>query len=288
MGYIRVMEIRFQKMHGTLNDFVVFHDLDGWLEPTAPQVAHICHRHAGVGADGLIVVRPSERADFFMDYRNSDGSLAEMCGNGIRCLAKYVYDNRLSRKTELLVETRGGIKQLELFPGPDRAIEQVRVNMGAPIFDPREIPVAIADITPPITDYPLQVEDREFRCSMVSMGNPHCVIVTDEDLTQMPTRYGAQIESHSMFPAKTNVEFIQVVNRGRIRMRVWERGCGETWSCGTGACASAVVARIKGLTDPEVSLELAGGELVISWNSLSSPVFMRGTVVTSFEGIINV
>ncbi len=273
-------------MHGTLNDFVVFHDLEDRVELSAEQVAHLCRRHAGIGADGLIVVRPSVRADFFMDYRNSDGSVAEMCGNGIRCLAKYAYDNRLSGKTELLVETRGGIKQLELFPGPDGTIEQVRVNMGAPIFDPREIPVSLGDMTPPIVDYPLEVEGREFRCSMVSMGNPHCVIVTDEDLAPMPARYGPGIESHALFPAKTNVEFIQVSARDRVRMRVWERGCGETMSCGTGACASAVVAGLKGLVDHEVTLELLGGDLLISWNGLSSPVFMRGSATTSFVGSI--
>ncbi|MEW6350023.1 MAG: diaminopimelate epimerase [Thermodesulfobacteriota bacterium] len=287
MRYLRDMEIRFHKMHGTLNDFVVFHDLEGQVELSAEQIAHLCHRHAGVGADGLIVVRPSAHADFFMDYRNSDGSLAEMCGNGIRCLAKYAYDNRLTRKTELLVETRGGIKQLELFPGRDGAIERVRVNMGAPIFAPSEIPVAATDVTPPILDMPLRVDGREFKCSMVSMGNPHCVIVTNEDLAQMPSRYGPQIESHGMFPAKTNVEFIQVPDRTRIRMRVWERGCGETRSCGTGACASAVVARVKGLVEADVVVELLGGELLISWNGAEDPVLMTGSATTAFFGTIS-
>ena len=180
------MRINFQKMHGTLNDFVVFHDLDGNLPLSPEQAARICDRRAGVGADGVIVVRKSSAADFFMDYMNADGSLAEMCGNGIRCLAKYVYDNGLTDKKTLQVQTRAGIKMLELIPGPDGKIDSVRVNMGEPIFSPDKIPAKIDSTAAPILDHPVEVEGRTFSASVLSMGNPHCVIVVDDDPELLP------------------------------------------------------------------------------------------------------
>ena len=281
------MEIMFRKMHGTLNDFVVFHDLEGKVKLSSTQIAHICHRHGGVGSDGLIVVRAGDKADFFMDYYNSDGAMAEMCGNGIRCLAKYAYDNGLTAKTELLVETRAGTKQLQLFKDRDGAVSRIRVDMGVPVFDPALIPVGIAG-TGPVIDYPLLVQGREFKCSMVSMGNPHCVIVPEQDVDEMPKVYGPEIEIHPLFPAKTNVEFIRAKDRKGIKMRVWERGCGETWSCGTGACAAAVVSRLKDLTDEAVTVELLGGELQIEWKGHNSSVLMTGPAVVSFVGSITV
>jgi diaminopimelate epimerase len=282
------MRINFQKMHGTLNDFVVFHDLDGNLPLTPEQAARICDRRAGVGADGVIVVRKSSAADFFMDYMNADGSWAEMCGNGIRCLAKYVYDNGLTDKKTLQVQTRAGIKMLELIPGPDGKIDSVRVNMGEPIFSPEKIPAKIDLASAPILDHPVEVEGRTFSASVLSMGNPHCVIVVDDDPELLPKRYGPAIEYHPLFPAKTNVEFIRVIDRTRIVMRVWERGSGETFSCGTGACAAAVAARLKGLVNSSATVELLGGELTIDWKSSGFSVFMTGSSIFVFDGDITI
>jgi diaminopimelate epimerase len=282
------MRINFQKMHGTLNDFVVFHDLDGNLPLSPEQAARICDRRAGVGADGVIVVRKSSAADFFMDYMNADGSWAEMCGNGIRCLAKYVYDNGLTDKKNLQVQTRAGIKTLELIPGSDGKIDSVRVNMGEPIFLPEKIPAKIDSAKAPILDHPVEVEGRTFSASVLSMGNPHCVIVVDEDPELLPKRYGPAIEYHPLFPAKTNVEFIRVIDRTRIVMRVWERGSGETFSCGTGACAAAVAARLKGLVNSSATVELLGGELTIDWKGIGFSVFMKGSSIFVFDGDITI
>jgi diaminopimelate epimerase len=282
------MRINFQKMHGTLNDFVVFHDLDGNLPLSPGQAARICDRRAGVGADGVIVVRESSAADFLMDYMNADGSVAEMCGNGIRCLAKYVYDNGLTDKKTLKVQTRAGTKMLELIPGSDGKIDSVRVNMGEPIFSPEKIPAKIDSTSAPILDYPVEVEGRTFSASVLSMGNPHCVIVVDDDPELLPKRYGAAIEYHPLFPAKTNVEFIRVIDRTRIVMRVWERGSGETFSCGTGACAAAVAARLKGLVDSSATVELLGGELTIDWKGIGFSVLMTGSSIFVFDGDITI
>ncbi|MFH0959856.1 MAG: diaminopimelate epimerase [Pseudomonadota bacterium] len=281
------MKIEFQKMHGTKNDFVVLHDLENGLTFTPLQVARLCDRRSGVGADGLIVVRPSKIADFFMDYVNSDGSLAEMCGNGIRCLGKYVYDNGLTEKTSLTVETRAGLKGLDLLPTESGKISSVRVDMGMPTFDPDRIPVSVVNFKTPIIDYPLVIEGETFSCAFVSMGNPHCVIVYDkDDLDEAPRKFGPAIENHEMFPVKTNVEFVKVLNRSRTLMRVWERGSGETLACGTGACASVVTTILKGLTDNQVSIELLGGTLDITWKSTNNPVVMTGAADTVYYGQI--
>ncbi|MBI5251368.1 MAG: diaminopimelate epimerase [Desulfomonile tiedjei] len=281
------MEINFKKMHGTLNDFVVFHDLENRILLSVEQVAHMCDRRAGIGADGVIVVRPSLIADFFMDYINADGSLAEMCGNGIRCLAKYAYDCGLTAKKTLPVETRAGVKTLELISGSNGSIERVRVNMAAPILEPEKIPANVLS-DHPIIDYPLESGGRIFLGTLVSMGNPHCVIFVDEDPDLLPAHYGPAIETHEIFPAKTNVEFIRVLDRKRIVMRVWERGSGETFSCGTGACAAAVAANLKGLADPSCVVQLLGGSLDIEWKGTSFPVIMTGSAVTVFEGSITI
>jgi diaminopimelate epimerase len=281
------VNISFRKMHGTMNDFVVFEDLEGKILLSQDQVAHLCDRRAGIGADGVIVVRPSTVADFFMDYINADGSLAEMCGNGIRCLAKYVYDLGLTDKKVLPVETRAGVKTLELVPGTNGNIESVRVDMGAPIFDPAKIPANV-DAEYPVIDYPVESEGRVFHCTLVSMGNPHCVIFVDDDPDALPKVYGPAIERHPLFPAKTNVEFIRVLDRQRIVMRVWERGSGETYSCGTGACAAAVAANLKGLTDSSSVVRLLGGDLHIEWKGPTFPVIMTGSTLTVFEGTITI
>jgi len=282
------MEIHFHKMHGTLNDFVVFGDLEGKVGLTPDQVSRICDRRAGVGADGVIAVRRSEKADFFMDYVNADGSLAEMCGNGIRCLAKYAYDNGLTKKTSLNVETRAGMKTLELFIGQEGNVHRVRVDMGSPIFDPEKIPVAIKGSAGPVIDYPLEAGGRTFLASMVSIGNPHCVILEQDDLDSLPGQYGPLIETHPLFPAKTNVEFVKVLSRSRLLMRVWERGSGETLSCGTGACATAVIANVKELVQETVTVEVRGGDLEISWKGAAFSALMTGPATLVYIGSITV
>jgi diaminopimelate epimerase len=223
-----------------------------------------------------------------MDYVNADGSLAEMCGNGIRCLAKYVYDNGLTNKRSLAVETRAGVKNLELFPCEDGKVDRVTVDMGRPILDPRRIPVNIETDGAPILDYPVEALGRTFSASILSMGNPHCVIIVDENVEELPRRFGPAIEHHRLFPARTNVEFVRVVDRGRVEMRVWERGSGETQACGTGACASAVAARLKGLVEGECTVGLLGGDLDIRWNSLNNPVIMTGGSSKIFIGSITI
>jgi diaminopimelate epimerase len=281
------MNISFKKMHGTLNDFVVFDDLERKILLSPEQVAHMCDRRAGIGADGVIIVRRSAVADFFMDYINADGSLAEMCGNGIRCLAKYVYDHGLTDKEVLPVETRAGVKTLELVPDKNGQIESVRVDMGAPIFDPVKIPAKV-EAEYPVIDYPIESEGSVFHGTLVSMGNPHCVIFVDDDPDGLPKAYGPALEKHPFFPAKTNVEFVRVLDKQRIVMRVWERGSGETYSCGTGACAAAVAANLKGLTGPSSVVQLLGGDLKIDWKGSTFPVIMTGSTVTVFEGRITI
>ncbi len=283
------MKITFQKMHGAKNDFVIFHDMENAALLSPSQVSRLCDRRVGVGADGLIVVRQSNVADFFMDYINSDGSPAEMCGNGIRCLAKYVYDNELTKNTHIRIETRAGIKDVELLFDGLGQVTRVRVNMGRPIFDPTQIPVNVTSPSSPVLDYPLDVAGQTFLCSFVSMGNPHCVIIYDkDDLEKAPSRYGKLIECHSIFPAKTNVEFVKLVDRSRALMRVWERGSGETLACGTGACASAVITILKGLTDNTVSIELPGGALEVSWKDNNDSVVMTGGVDAVYIGNITI
>jgi len=275
-------------MHGALNDFVVFHDFDETINLSSAQVRLICHRRAGVGADGIIIIRKSSVADFFMDYVNADGSLAEMCGNGIRCLAKYVYDNGFTTKTVLPVETRAGVKTLELFPDSNGKILRVRVDMGKPIFDPEQIPANIHIDNTPIIDYPVDADGRIFPAVILSMGNPHCVIITDEDLDSLVRGFGPLIEKHPLFPAKSNVEFIRIVDRGRIVMRVWERGSGETPACGTGACAAMVAAALKGRVGASALVKLPGGSLEIEWKGVTYPVVMTGEAIIAYNGTITI
>lgn len=282
------MLINFAKMHGAMNDFVVFHDLEEKVVLSGTQAALLCNRRLGVGADGVIVLRPSQVADFFMDYINSDGSLAEMCGNGIRCLAKYAHDTGLTSQRDLAIETRAGIKVVEMFSGSDGRVCQVKVNMGPPAFAPEEIPVQLDSIEVPIIDYRLEVHGRAFYASMVSMGNPHCVIVLDGEIDPLPSLYGPSLETCPVFPAKTNVEFLRIIDRNTILMRVWERGSGETFACGTGACAAAVVTRLKGLTDSPVRVQLLGGDLTIEWNGQNADVFMTGPASWVYDGTITI
>jgi diaminopimelate epimerase len=284
------MIINFTKMHGLGNDFILIDCLQHsfGLDRSAfgESAKKLCDRRFGVGADQILILERSETADFKMLIFNADGSEVEMCGNGIRCLAKYIWDRKLSGKNVLAIETLAGIIK------PEKAGEMVKVDMGEAIFEPEKIPVHLLHpsyfIPHPsggIVDYPLQIADKEFRITCVSMGNPHAVIVVD-DVAKFPvTYYGPMIEAHAIFPRKSNVEFIEIISGKEIKMRVWERGAGETMACGTGACAAAVASNVKGLTDGNVTVHLRGGDLLIERAS-DNHVYMTGPAVEVFEGII--
>jgi diaminopimelate epimerase len=275
------MNLAFTKMHGLGNDFVLIDCRDDAvsrrLAPVNETSRRLCHRRFGIGADQVLLLYNSEKADFGMRIFNADGSEVEMCGNGIRCLAKYVWDRKLSTKDIVDIETAAGIIR------PERSGDLVRVDMGEPVLDGRGIPV---DHDGAVKDFPLKILDREFSITCVSMGNPHAVIVVEDAARFDVARYGPLIENNAFFPNRTNVEFIQMMDRQKIRMRVWERGAGETMACGTGASAAAVAASIKGLADRQVIVVLNGGELVIEWKD-DNHVYMTGPAVEVFEGRIN-
>jgi diaminopimelate epimerase len=276
------MEIAFTKMHGLGNDFIVIdcreHHIPEFFD--WPDFAkRYCDRRFGIGADQILLLYSSQIADFGMKIFNADGTEVEMCGNGIRCLAKYIWDKGLSEKDILEIETLAGIIM------PEKDGEMVRVDMGRAILDPEEIPVNI-ESEPPIMDHPLKILDREFKITCVSMGNPHAVVFLDEDISDFPVSlYGPQIENHPIFPKRTNVEFVNVKNRAEVSMRVWERGSGETMACGTGASAVGVASMLKGFTDKKVTVHLPGGNLVIEWD-IVGPVYMTGPAIEVFEGRI--
>lgn len=273
------MKIPFTKMHGTGNDFIVIDCREFDLPDPAAFSVKYCHRRFGIGADQVLLLHPSKIADFMMKIYNADGSEVEMCGNGIRCFAKYIWDRNLSGKQVLDVETLAGIIR------PERSGDNVRVDMGEPILDPQKIPVNIESQAMAV-DYPLSIDDKNFDITFVSMGNPHAVIFLDEDVSHFPVeRYGRQIEMHPLFPRRTNVEFVNAKSRDELIMRVWERGSGETLACGTGACATGVAAMIKGLSDKKVTVKLLGGNLSIEWAE-NNRVHMTGPAVEVFEGII--
>jgi diaminopimelate epimerase len=274
------MRLRFTKMHGLGNDFVLIDCRDKTVSDELSAISDIskrlCHRRFGVGADQVLLLYPSNIADFKMLIFNADGSEVEMCGNGIRCFAKYIWDRKLSDKEVLSVETAAGIIR------PERRGQMVKVDMGEPVLEGRLIPV---NIDGTIKDFPLIIEDKEFKITAVSMGNPHAVIFVEDVDGFDVKRYGPRIENHGLFPKRINVEFIQVLDSERIRMRVWERGSGETMACGTGASAAGVAASLKGFTGRRVKVMLTGGDLLIEWNE-DNHVYMTGPAVEVFEGSI--
>ena len=272
--------MRFVKAHGAGNDFVMIEDLDDALRPNAAFVAAVCDRHFGVGADGLIRITRARDADFFMDYYNADGEVAEMCGNGIRCLGKYVADRGLFDGESMRVDTRDGIKEMTLYRGSDGTVERVRVDMGEPILDRASIPVT-GDGDP--LHEQLSVAGTQLEAACVSMGNPHAVVFVDDLAGTAFEKLGPALETNERFPAKTNAEFAQVLNDHEVRMRVWERGVGETMACGTGACAVAVAANLRGHTGRNVATHLPGGTLDIEWDD-GGRVFMTGPAEEAFEG----
>jgi diaminopimelate epimerase len=274
--------MRFTKMHGAGNDYVYVNAFEERLPADLPRLAvAVSDRHKGIGSDGLILIRPSSVADARMQMFNADGSEAEMCGNGVRCVAKYVYDHGIAKKETLRIETARGILELRLAILGGK-VATVRVNMGPPILKSAEIPTKLPG-DPPV-QVPLDVAGRELKVTCVSMGNPHCVTFVDEITDDLVLRVGPQIERHPAFPNRVNAEFIQVVSPTETIMRVWERGSGETQACGTGACAATVAGVLAGLTERRVLTHLSGGDLELEW-SAGGDVYLTGPAAEVFEGV---
>ena len=273
--------MKFTKMHGIGNDYVYVNCFEETVEKPAEMARFVSNRNYGVGSDGLILICPSDQADFRMDMYNADGSQAEMCGNGIRCVGKYVYDYGLTDKEEITVETLAGIKHLKLLIR-DGQVDRVEVNMGSPILNPARIPVKTT-LNPPV-NVPVEVLGKTYKATGVSMGNPHAIIVMDHVRDLDLETIGPFFENHTMFPKRVNTEFIRVIDRHTVDMRVWERGAGETLACGTGACAVAVACVLNDLTDTEITVHLLGGDLDIRWDQQENCVYMTGTATIVFDG----
>ena len=274
--------LKFTKMHGLGNDYVYMDAINQKIENRPELAKMVSDRHFGIGSDGLILICESKVADFRMQMFNSDGTEAEMCGNGIRCVGKFVYDKKMTNKDIITIETLAGIKTLKLYIKNEK-VEKVRVDMGEPILEPNKIPVISEEN--PVKDLELKIEDRNFNFTCVSMGNPHAITFIKEDVKKFELeKYGRKAEINEVFPNKTNVEFINIVDKNNIKMRVWERGAGETLACGTGACASVVASVLNNYTDREVTVELLGGNLEINWSKEDNHVYMTGSATTVFEG----
>lgn len=275
--------MKFTKMQGIGNDYVYVNCLTEKIDQPFEVAKLVSDRHFGIGSDGLILIKPSDVADFKMEMYNADGSQGEMCGNGIRCVAKYVYDYKLTDKTSITVETLAGIKQLELTIEDGKAA-LIKVNMGSPELNPSNIPV-VAD-GEQVVNEPIEVEGKTYQMTCVSMGNPHAVVYMEDVKNLDLEKIGPGFENHKRFPKRINTEFARIIDRKNIEMRVWERGSGETLACGTGACATAVASILNGLTDNQVTLHLLGGDLMIEWNREENKVYMTGPAEVVFEGEI--
>ena len=273
--------IKFTKMHGLGNDYVYMDAIHQNIEKESSLAQFVSNRNFGIGSDGLILICKSEIADFKMRMFNADGSEAEMCGNGIRCVGKFVYDKGLTNKTEVTIETLAGVKTLQLNVEEGK-VKTVKVDMGEPILTPKKIP-AISE-EEPVKNLKLKAKDKEFTFTCVSMGNPHAITFVENTKEFDVETYGKILEVDKAFPNKTNVEFIEIVDKNHIKMRVWERGAGETLACGTGACASVVACSLNDLTENKVEVELLGGTLEIEWEKQDNHVYMTGPAVTVFEG----
>ena len=274
--------MKFTKMQGLGNDYVYVNCFKEKIDNPPELARRISDRHFGVGSDGLIMINPSDKADFEMEMYNADGSRGEMCGNGIRCVAKYVYDYGLTNKTHISVETLGGIKYLDLTVEEGK-VKMVKVDMGKPELEPLKIPVKASGDN--AVDEPILVGGNEYRMTCVSMGNPHAVIFIGCDVREFPLEeIGPKFENHERFPNRVNTEFVRVIDRRTAEMRVWERGSGETLACGTGACAVAVACALNGFTEDEVTVRLLGGDLQIRWDREKDTVFMTGPAEVVFDG----
>lgn len=277
--------MKFTKMQGLGNDYVYVNCFEEKIENPSELAVKVSDRHFGIGSDGLILIRPSEVADFRMTMFNADGSESEMCGNGIRCVGKYVYDYGLTDKTEVSVETLAGIKYLK-FLIKDGKVDMVTVNMGEPILKPELVPVVGEGDA--VIDSPIEVDGKEYKMTCVSMGNPHSVVFVD-DVDNFPLHeVGPLFEHHKAFPRRVNAEFCQVIDRTHAKMRVWERGTGETLACGTGTCATAVACILNGKTEDEMTITLLGGDLIIRWDREKNVIYMTGPARVVFDGEIDV
>ncbi|HEY3374131.1 MAG TPA: diaminopimelate epimerase [Candidatus Aquicultor sp.] len=278
------MRVRFIKYEGLGNDFIIVNNMDGMAALEPPQIAFLCNRHFGVGADGLIFIRPPQEkdADFFMEYYNSDGTAAEMCGNGIRCFSRFLWDEKLSDKSRLKIETRAGLKVVDMLVDGEK-VTGASVDMGEPVLVPSVIPANYEGEN--VINKPIVIDGAQINATFVSMGNPHCVIFVDDLKTAPVQTLGPKIETSQYFPQKTNVEFVEVLGRNQISIRVWERGCGETLACGTGACAALVASSLNNKTDRSAVVNLLGGRLVIRWED-DNHVTMAGAANRVFTGSI--
>lgn len=275
--------MKFTKMQGIGNDYVYVNCLKEKID-NPPEVAKmVSDRHFGIGSDGLIMINPSDKADFEMEMYNADGSRSEMCGNGIRCVAKYVYDYGLTDKTSISVETLAGIKYLDLTVW-DGKVSLVKVNMGSPVLKAEDIPVVSEKEQ--VIDEPIIIEGTAYRMTAVSMGNPHAVVYVEDVKGLEIEKIGPLFENHKRFPRRVNTEFVHVIDDRTVEMRVWERGSGETLACGTGACAVAVACILNGLTQEEVTVKLLGGDLIIWWNREENKVYMTGPAKVVYDGEI--
>lgn len=275
--------MKFTKMEGLGNDYVYVNCFRETVDNPSEVAKKVSDRHFGIGSDGLILIKPSEVADFRMDMYNADGSQAEMCGNGIRCVAKYVYDYGLTDKTSISIETLAGIKYLDLQV-TDGKVSLITVNMGSPELIPDKIPVT--SDSKRVVDEPIEVDGTNYKMTCVSMGNPHCIVFVEDTASFPLETVGPLFENHERFPKRVNTEFVQLLDRKTVNMRVWERGSGETLACGTGACASAVACILNGLTEDEITLHLLGGDLIVRWDQEENLVYMTGPARVVFDGEI--
>lgn len=277
--------MKFTKMQGLGNDYVYVNCFEEKIENPPAVARYVSDRHFGIGSDGLIMINPSEVADFEMGMYNADGSRGEMCGNGIRCVAKYVYDYGLTDKTQISVETLGGIKYLDLTV-EDGKVVLVKVDMGKPELKSDLIPIISENEK--VIDEPIEVDGQVYHMTGVSMGNPHTVIYVDDVKNLDLEKIGPKFENHERFPKRINTEFVHCIDRNTVEMRVWERGSGETLACGTGACAVAVASILNNLTDTRVTVKLLGGDLQIEWDQKKNHVFMTGPAKVVFDGVIDI
>ena len=277
------MTLNFTKMHGCGNDYIYFNCFETPVEHPEELSVRISDRHFGVGGDGIVLICPSDKADAKMRMFNIDGSEGKMCGNAIRCVGKYLYDNGIKRRNPLTIDTLSGIKTLRLNIGADGKVDSVQVDMGKAILKPEEIPVKLDGET--IASRPVKIDGKEYKITCVSMGNPHCIVFTDTDVAELPLeKIGPKFEFDPLFPERVNTEFINVIDKNTLKMRVWERGSGETLACGTGACASVVAACLNGFCqkNTDVTVRLVGGELVIRYTDQA--VTMTGPATVAFTG----
>ena len=276
--------MKFTKMHGCGNDYVYVNCFEETVKNPEEAAKIVSDRHYGIGSDGLILICPSDKADFRMAMYNLDGSEGKMCGNGVRCIAKYVYDHHLTDKTQISLETLGGIKYLDLNIKNGK-VETVVVDMGEPVLTPEDIPVAVSGDR--AVNIPLEVDGKVWYMTCISMGNPHAVVFVDNTKDLDLEKIGPKFEKHPIFPEQVNTEFVHVIDRHTVDMRVWERGSGETLACGTGACATAMACILNHMTDDEVLIHLLGGDLLIRYDRETNHIFMTGPAAEVFSGEID-